>query len=361
MWRRLEASGAASPYQRYDWVKSFGDTLGRIDGARTVAVVVSDRDGRPAVLFPLTVYRRGGLRIAQIAGGKHANFHLPLVASHLIPPLNEPALVAQLRGVARAVGGVDAFSFINQPRSWEGEPSALMALDNQPSPSNAYRLTLGPCSETVLRRVLSGETRKKLRRKERRLLELGPVAYRRATTPVEIGAILDAFFAQKADRFKQMGLSNPFAAEAAETFIRTACRSGLEAGRPAIELHALFLGERPIATFGGATDGRRLSGMFTSFDADPRIVRSSPGELLIQRTIENLCERGFATFDLGVGEARYKTMFCDGVEELVDAHVAMTPAGHLYVAAAATGRRLKGWIKQTPWASRLARRVTAAC
>src|SRR5919107_4460097 len=94
--------------------------------------------------------------------------------------------------------------------------------------------------------------------------------------------------------------------------------------------------------------------MFNSFDGSADVVRSSPGELLLAQLIRHQCERGRQAFDLGIGEARYKTTLCDETEELVDVFVPVTARGHLY---AVTARRLVAWkrfVKRTPWAWRIA-------
>lgn len=121
----------------------------------------------------------------------------------------------------------------------------------RPSPSNGYRLALSGDAEATLSRALSKDGRKKLRQKDKKLRELGPVAHRVARTAEEAEAILAAFLDQKRARFRELGLPNPFDDEATQTFLRRAARAGLAEGRPAIELHALMLGERIVASFGG--------------------------------------------------------------------------------------------------------------
>jgi CelD/BcsL family acetyltransferase involved in cellulose biosynthesis len=164
-----------------------------------------------------------------------------------------------------------------------------------------------------------------------------------------VDAILSAFFAQKRERFRGTGIPNPFEDGATQRFLRAACLAGLDEGRPAVELHALAIGERVLAAFGGAVDQTRCCGMFTSFDPDPEVARSSPGELLMLDVIRHQCRQGRRVFDLGVGEARYKNSLCDEVEALVDAMLPVTARGHLYAAALAGCLRLKRTVKRTPW------------
>jgi CelD/BcsL family acetyltransferase involved in cellulose biosynthesis len=344
VWRGLEADGIGSPYQRFDWQKAYVEAMG--SAFETCVVLVRDSSGRPCLLLPLAVSRRQGVRIASPVGGKHANYHLPLMAAGCLLP-SPSGLRALLREAGRTLG-IDAYAFANLPLAWDGIANPL-AQGGRPSPSNGYRLALDADGEATLQRVLSKDARKKLRQKDKKLRELGPVARRVAQTPEDVDAILSAFLAQKRDRFREMGIPNPFEDGATQRFLRAACLAGLNEGRPAIELHALAMGERVLAVFGGAVDGARCSGMFTSFDPDPEVARSSPGELLMLDVIRHQCRKGRCVFDLGVGEARYKSSLCDEVEELVDAMLPVTAHGHLYAAALAACLRAKRTVKQTPW------------
>jgi CelD/BcsL family acetyltransferase involved in cellulose biosynthesis len=354
VWRQFEDGGLSTPYQRFEWTIDFAETVGRAEGARILAVCGQDERGVPAVLLPLALSRSRGLRIATMVGGKHANYHMPLYAAGATDM--EAATVKRfLRLAAQAVGGLDAFAFTNQPVEWQGAPNPFARLPAQPSPSNGYKLELNfDCSKTI-ERILSGESRKKLRKKEKRLSENGTLAYSRAATSAEVAAVLDAFFAQKAMRFEGTGIDNPFADPATAGFVRRACLDGIEKGAPPIELYALRAGDKIIATFAGCADGRRFCGMFNSFDMGPDVSRWSPGDLLLIELIRMQCQRGLTTFDLGVGEARYKEMFCDSVEELVDVYVPATLKGSIYANAIAASRAAKRWVKRTPWAWRLAR------
>jgi CelD/BcsL family acetyltransferase involved in cellulose biosynthesis len=224
-----------------------------------------------------------------------------------------------------------------------------VAASARPNPSDAYRLALGPEAEPTLTRALSKAARKKLRQKERWLGALGPVAHRVARTAAEADRIRDAYYRQKAARFQALGL--PLDTESAElrAFLRQASLAGLEAGAPAIELHALEVGDRIVATFGLAGDRRRASGMFISFDGADEVARCSPGDILVARVVAAQCERGREVFDLGVGEARYKSAFCDETEPLFTAILPVTARGRLYAGAVRGLVDAKRSIKQSPW------------
>jgi CelD/BcsL family acetyltransferase involved in cellulose biosynthesis len=347
VWRALETSGTASPYQRFDWVAAYVAAHGEVPGFEARFVVVRDRSGEPLAVVPLEIRRGPAGRIADVIGGKHANFHAPLLRAGAARQLGPAEMRALLLDAGRQIG-IDAFAFTNLPVTWRGQPNPL-AVSGRPSPSNGYKLTLDANPETTLGRAFSKDTRKKLRRKEKALGDIGPVAHRVARSQAEADAMLDTFLALKRERFRELGIANPFEDPATERFLHAASRAGLERGAPALELHALMVGERIVAVFGAASDATRCSGMMIGFDPDPAIARNSPGDVLLAHVVRAQCLAGRDTFDLGVGEARYKSSLCDETEELVDVGIPVTWRGRLHAAAADVYGTAKRRVKQTPW------------
>ena len=115
-------------------------------------------------------------------------------------------------------------------------------------------------------------------------------------------------------------------------------------------------GARIVATYGGAAQGERWSGMFNSFDADEEVARSSPGDLLLVKIVESCCARGLRAFDLGVGEARYKAALCDQPIPLFDAAIGFGPLGRAAAALVLARQALKRTVKRHPRLMALARR-----
>lgn len=358
LWRALEAEGVGSPYQRFDWVRSYAESLAAHERFEPRVVLVRGPADRPMMLLPLAIRRRRGIRVAAIVGGKHANYHLPVLAPDA-PPLPPEAVRALLAELGRALR-VDLWSFVNLPVTWQGRPNPLALPTARPNPSDAYRLTLDATGEDTLKRALDKDARKKLRQKERYLAALGPVTHRVAQTPAEVDRVLDAYFAQKAARFRALGLPADIEDAPMRAFIRRGCLAGLAAGRPAVELHALEAGDRVVAVFGLAADRRRAAGMFISFDGAAETARCSPGDLLVARVIAEQCRRGRRSFDLGVGEARYKSTFCGEVDPLVALALPVTLRGRAYAGALRGLGSAKRLVKRTPWAWRAVGALRAA-
>lgn len=356
-WRGLESTALVTPYQAYDWVRPFVETVGRAERMQFRFARVLDGSGATLALLPLVVTRRHGTRFAEFIGGKHANYHMGLYRPEFAQALGDEAAGALLREIGAAIGGIDALVFINQPVSWQGIANPTARLAAGASPSRAYKLALqqGDC-EGTLRRSMSKHARKKLTTKRNRFAEFGTSELVRAQSEPEIERILDAFLAQKAARFAQMGLPDPFADPAIRAFLRQAA-SGSPGRAPIVELYSLDLQGRSVATYVGAVQGARFSGMATSFDLDSEAARTSPGEILLVELIRLKCHAGIAMFDLGVGEARYKTTICDDQDDLVDTFLPLTGKGRAYARFSQAKRALKRRIKASPVALKLAQRV----
>ena len=359
-WSELERTAPCSIYQTRRFLDPWAETLGRAAGLRPCYMLARDRADQPIALFPLGLERCGPITTARLLGGKDANLQLALL--HSATGWTGESLRPLLRETAR-LSGVDVFVFTNQPHAYAGETNPLACLPRGESPSAAYGTALPASSEALLAAKLSKDTRKKLRKKEAKLDALGPVRHVVARTPAERATILEAFLTQKNARFQDLGIASDFGTAAMRAFIERA--SATEP--PGIELHALLAGERIVATYGGAAQGERWSGMFNSFDADEEIARSSPGDLLLMRIVESCCARGFSAFDLGVGEARYKTALCDEPIPLFDAAIGFGPLGCAAAAFVLARQALKQRVKRNPrllaiirWVARQLRRTRSA-
>lgn len=354
-WRDLEMRALVTPYQSYGWVRAYVETIGAAEGMIFRYVLLRDEAGALCALLPLVVTRRSGARFAEFIGGKHANYHMGLYAPELAARFDAALAGAMLAEVGAAIGGLDALVFVNQPVAWQGQPNPPALIASGPSPSRAYKLALIPGDgDATFKRSMSSHSRKKLKNKRSRFADFGPSTVRRALKPAEIEQVVDAFLAQKAERFRLMGIPDPFAPPAIRRFLI----EGALGKQPALEIYSLDLTGRCVSTYIGAVQGGRFSGMATAFDMASETVKTSPGELLLAELIRLKCDAGFTSFDLGVGEARYKTSFCDDHDDLVDSFLPLTAKGRIFVALARARRDIKRRIKASPLALRLAQRLS---
>lgn len=356
-WRAFERTACASPYQRYDWITAYARFVHAEDGSWIIAALGRDVSGTLQFLLPLRITRQFGMQIARYIGGKHANLNMPLLSALALAKLDAAAWKDILDAVARSQGGIDAFLLLNQPCRWQGQINRLTELGTVRATDDVHMLALSPDAETKLTALLSKERRKKLRAKARRLAEMGEVQFTDPCNDEDRHLAVSAFLSQKAQRFREQGIPDPFALPGIRDFMFAASAPGANGEAPAIEFHALKVGNRVAATIAGIGNERRFSTMCVSFDNSPEIARDSPGDQILMHLIRRQGQLGRMEFDLGMGEASYKEVFCDTREQLSHSLHATSLPGLLLVWMQRTKESAKRALKRHPTLMRTMRRI----
>jgi CelD/BcsL family acetyltransferase involved in cellulose biosynthesis len=341
----VEASG--SPFQSAGWVQAFLAAHGQTAAFRLVEI----RAGSAELLLPLTLTTRFGITIATRIGGAHASFFVPPTVGG--SDVWNAGILRTALAEAGRLAGFDALILPDCPVNWHGARHPLLALPNGPAPSDSAMLVIDRPADALMSRLFDREMRKKQRYKRRKLAELGTLIHQWAPCDLTLEAALIAFFGWKAQQFAAMGVPDPFSVPAMRDFMTEACCGD----HRAIALFTLHLDARPIAVIGVARTGTHASGMFTAYDPAPEIARFSPGDVLIADLVETLCAEGCTGFDLGVGEARYKSHFCPTPLPVVDIALPLTAAGTMAVSVWRVLRGAKRVIKRNQALYDVAKRI----
>ena len=348
-WRTLEQGDTlTTPYQRFDFLRLWQRHLGAESGITASIVVGFDAAHEPLFLWPFGSRRIGGLTVVEFLGGKHANFNMALWRRDVAATIGATELRDTLTYLA---GRADLVSLVNQPLTWKGATNPFALLPHQRAANLGFSGPLVPDFDALLRARTNADTRKKMRKKERTLATFGELGFAQAITSDDVRRVLDAFFKQKSARMRMLGMPDTFAAPSVRRFIEAAATERLADGTSPIELYALTVDDIIVATMGSIVGGGRFCAMFNSI-IQGQFAAQSPGEQLMLRLVRSCCERGLDTFDLGVGEARYKNLLCGDAEPLFDSYLPLSPAGRLMALGFATSAMTKRTIKQSPalWA-----------
>lgn len=341
-WRALENGCVlGTPYQHFDFLQLWHRHVGVPARVAPFVVVGFNCFGAPLFVWPLGLRRVLGLRVVEFLGGKHANFNMGLWRSEFAAGLTAADLWELL---ARLSARADVLKFCNQPLTWGGSTNPFALLPHQRAANYGFSGALASDFEGLLRARTNAQTRKKMRKKERALTNYGPVRFEMVEDGRTARRVLDTFFKQKSARMRAQGLRDVFGEADVRRFVEAAAGTRAADGAPLIELYALHVGDMIVATLGGIIGRGRFCAMFNSITQD-RYAAESPGEQLLLNVVRHCCERGIQSFDLGIGEARYKNLFCPDAEPLFDSYLALGRAGwlpvRLYRIAAAAKRGIK--------------------
>ena len=344
-WRALKRdSSLATPYQNFDFLHLWHRHIGAAEGVTPFIVIGFNAEGAPLFVWPFGRRRRAGLWVLEFLGGKHANFNMGLWRRDALTHVGEVDLRSILDGLADRA---DLVMLANQPMTWAGIANPFALLPRQYSPSFGFSGALMADFDALYETRASTPARRKFRRKERMLAGHGEVRFEKVSEPDGISAALDDFFRQKSARMRAIGLPDVFSEPGVRPFIEAAAATPSADGGALIELYTLSVDGVIVATIGGIVANGRFSAMFSSI-IHGQYAAESPGEQLLVQVVRHCCERGLHTFDLGIGEAHYKGLFCPDAEPMFDSYWPLSAAGRRVALLYSAVDAVKRTVKQQP-------------
>ena len=342
VWNNLPSTTHA---QSFACAKAWFDEVSEPKGREAAIIVGRSAKGKPLFVWPFEIVKRHGLRALQWVGQDMANYNMGVFDPGFARKATAADIQSLLCEIATMVGDVSLACFRNQPIEWEGVPNPFAALPHQQSPNCGYAVSLDQDFDTLYRNRFSGRTRNSLRRKERKLQDLGALEYGWAGNGAERDKMLEEFFTQKSAWFQKHGISDPFADAGYRAFFHRIAE--LPEGTPGrLELGYLKAGNEVVATFHGAEVAGRFHMLLSSI-APGESERWSPGILLMRDQIENLCARGCLYYDLGSGHAQHKSEWSDVEIAMFDSFLALDEIGHVLTIPMAVMSRTKRKIKNS--------------
>lgn len=355
-WSSLLPVALSSPYQNPDFLRAWADHAGAAEGAKPLIAIARDASGEPTAILPLCATSCFGVRIARFLGGSHVNYNMAVIRRDALDAF-AGGEAARLFALTARIAGIDAYVLVNQPVAWMGTPNPLASLPRQPSTDCAFSGPLAASLEEHFTLHMSSKQRSNHRRKMRRFEERGTPRFFRAETQVERRRLLEAFLAQKAAQLSARGIGDAFARPGVRAFLDEAC--GLTAAPPTVDLYGFEMDGEVVAVTGAISSGSRHSGMFNSITSGEH-AKYSPGEILMNFVVEEQIRRGLSSFDLGVGAATYKKLFCPDAEPLFDSIFGVTLKGRATAMALSGAAALKARIKADPRAYGMIEKIRKA-
>jgi CelD/BcsL family acetyltransferase involved in cellulose biosynthesis len=343
-WRQLEATGHGTIFQRYDWVDAYGRHVLPHEKAQP-AIVLGKLDGRPAFILPLAISRVGPARVAKWIGGNHSGYNFGLWSAEAVAVMSSLKRAEVEKMLAQALSDVDCAVLVRIPKILDGVAQPLASLPRNPSPTEGYAFDLTGGFDAVLEKTNGSGRRRGVRTKERRMAKAGTLQNGKSQDLAQANAALDFFFEQKALRLAEQGKPNSFAEPGVLDFFRDLLERSQTMDEPLLEMTELSVDGKIRAVRGAGIHRGRLNGYFMTFAKD-ELVSQSPGHVLLFKHIEECCERGMTTYDLGVGYEEYKTHWCDIIQELDDAYAAFTPLGSAMIATIRLGQAMTARLRQ---------------
>jgi CelD/BcsL family acetyltransferase involved in cellulose biosynthesis len=361
LWRRFERVADCTPYQTFDWLAAWQRLVGVCDGARPVIAVAAFADGEPAFLLPLAVEPSYASRRLCWLGQDLNDYNAPLLAKDFSQRVTAECFLAAWRALQTRIQREPALRYDwieleKMPPLVGGQANPFCQLAVAANPSGAHATALGSEWKQFYADRRSSATRRRDRTKRKHLSQFGAVEFVTDNAASDIGRTLQILIQQKSRHFAQRGIADMFVRPGwREFFLDVAANP---ATRHLVHVSRIQVGERCAAANFGLTFGGVYYHMLASYD-DGELSRYGPGALHLRELLAYAIGRGLWRFDFTIGDEPYKREWSDSAVTLWDYCTVARSRGWPAFCRAALLRPLKRFIKQTPWAWRVASRARA--
>jgi len=351
-WRHFQEEGFLNPYQSYDWVSAWYDTLGKAQGIEALIAVVR-KEGKAVALLPMGLESSAGIRTLAFLGHQNGNQNTGCWDADFYARASSEEMRDLLVRLSREASA-DLLVLHNVPETWYGRPHPFVLKGAVTSPSPVFMRALPSDFATLFAQTHSKSSRKKLLRKQRLLREAGDYRAAKAQTRQEISDGLAAFLEQRAKRAAKAGIPNAFSTPVARDFLSRLLASDAE--DRLVDVWFLETGGAIRSTYLCIEYAGTIYSYSNSISHDD-MEANSPGRILFMEIMNHACaDKNLTMLDFGLGEEPYKTSWADPVP-LKDSLLAVTWKGSLQKDLARLRTRVKSAVRNSTFLWPLVRRL----
>lgn len=327
-WRELEVQADCYVFQTWSWNLAWYRNIGRHTGVKLRIVELRQRGGgAPVALWPLCVYRRGGLRVLGFIGDVVSDYRAPLFSREWLQAEDAAAFSELWEACLDAIEDkVDLVLLSRMPEHFERLHNPMAGLQGSRHVENAYMARLPATPEEYFTRR-STRMMAEIRRKVRRLQDLGDYRVGQVTED-DWETVFHTLVCEKSRRWRESGSRDLFADRNYVGFYRTMTRHGLHDGM--VSMTYMRVGDTVTAVHWGLVLGGRYCGVLSGFESGSW-KKYSCGEILMQYEVERAIRGGLRILDFTVGEEAYKKSWATEQLCLYQWRCARTLRGSLYL------------------------------
>jgi CelD/BcsL family acetyltransferase involved in cellulose biosynthesis len=314
-------------FQSREFLNVWRDTIGSASAGRIepYLIVVKDGDRQPVLYLPLAIETKFNVRLLRFWDCGVADYNAPILAAgrtlsreefadvwskilSLLPRFD----VIDLKKVASDIAGVsNPLTYLDCTAFAEsGHAIALTALRDGADPPRAVV-----------------KARRKLAHNREGLSRSGEARFIANPSDATLAQVTERLLALKRQRYLRSQTPDFLAEPGVEHFYREMMSPG-RLGTVS-HLSALMVNDAVASAHLGFIGRERFYYIFPAYDA--AFARHRVGHLLLQYLVDQSVEQGFDTFDLGIGDGRYKNTWATHRLALHVHERAVTAAGRLYL------------------------------
>jgi CelD/BcsL family acetyltransferase involved in cellulose biosynthesis len=343
IWRALEIKSPSAYYQTADWCEAWLSTMGRAAQVTPFILVGTAISGEGQFLLPFQVLRRFGLITLEWMCQPESNYTHGLFAG--APPQSTWAewFSQNITQVLGALPPYDVAALRDMPSTLFDQPSPLAALHRFASANQSFKTCLETSYTDLLQKKRSPRSISKIRRRDERLAESGPLSLEILSGGPQAAAAVTEMLQFKTQQLAEVGVTD-FSSPELRNFISTL----LEAPEKSLRLFRLQQSGKTISALLGASHAKTFWLLVLTMSPDAP-MHLSPGDYILRQSIAWACTQGLNTYDFSTGQSHYKELWADDEIQLYDYFAAKSWKGLPVAAGYLAFYALKRCAKNTPW------------
>ena len=351
VWQALSAGSVDSPGQMPGFIRLWTEAL-KIPSANQVYVVATD-DGVPVALLPLQRRWEKGARVLSWFPGAHVGCNAPIIDTARLAAMMPARRRLLWHDMLRSVPGADVVYLKSVPEMPVNGVDLFAELGQSIAAETLHRVAFTSFEEAD--KTQRNKSRRKHDRQQGDKLEaMGAVSFEELDNGAAAVAALDTLFRQRAARFREMGVFDPFAVPAIRAFYDATARAGSSVP---VKLHMLKLNGDVVAMRYNIVQGDRLFCLISSMSEDPALRPGSPGKQCLLRVMQTMFDEGFRVFDMGEGLTDEKRHWCNVQIPVRHHYIPITRRGAVAASLHRSWQLTRARIKSDPKLLELAKRL----
>ncbi len=321
IWRQMEERGIISPAQSIDFTKAW---IKRFEiGEEKQLYVTGAARGKVIALMPLKRTKLLGVNALTWFFGSHVGCNRPLVDHEALTKLDEAERKKLWQRMGRAMIGADVLYLPGMPQM-DGA-NLFDELGYSVPQEFLYRSEFSSWEECE--KIQRTRSRKKHDKQQgNKLRAMGEVNFDELGPGAKALDAIDKMFAQKAIRFEQLGIKDPFADEDTREFYKDLFRENNALGA---KLQVLSLNGEVVATRYNLSYMEKIFVLITSMSEREEIRPGSPGKQSILHGMASIFQSGFTIHDMGAGYSDEKGRWCNKKYQLSTCYLALNKKGKM--------------------------------
>ena len=344
-WLRLEQTGYATYYQSYAWCQAWLESVAERSSVTVAVICGRDLSGAACFIIPLQISQRFGVGFLQWLSAGEANYCFGIFDRRADAAYWPDWFDAHVSQILALVENYDVVCFYNMPKRLFGFDNPLGSLGRFASANQSFITHLTHDYDALLQHKRSPKSIGKMRRRDTRLEELGPLEFQVLAGGESAEIALQEALRDKQYQLAQIGVHS-FATEQVQDYFGRLLKQPVE-GLDRLYVFRLLQNGKTISSSVGAVKAGCFWLLILSMAPDAPL-QFSPGDYLLRKIIAWSCANNIAHFDFSIGHSNYKQLWMDEEVELRDHFGARTLKGLPIAAAFLFYHTFKRMIKNQP-------------